>query len=99
VDGFVDRLAAGLEHVAVLVAKAVEEPEIGDAGLLLDLADRGLLEFFAPFDAAFGELPVPGAALEEQVLAAAPRIPEEDSPRARRFDCHCSPYDRGGYRD
>src|SRR5699024_7425326 len=40
---------------------------------------------------------VPGTALQKEVFAAAPRIAEEDSPRTRRFDCHCMAYRAGVY--
>ena len=95
VDGLVDGVTTGLEDVVVLASKPVDESEIPDPGFLGYLSNRRLLEFLVPLDAAFGELPVPGAALQEEVLTVAPRVAKEDSPRARRFDCQYPEYSGG----
>ena len=79
----VDGVAAGLEDVVVVLTEAVQEPEVGDSGLLSHFADGGLLEFLAALDATFRELPVPGPGLQQQVLAAATRVAKEDRSRAR----------------
>jgi hypothetical protein len=83
VHGLVDGVATSLKDVVVLLAEAIDEPEIADSGLLLHLANRGLLKFLVPFDAALGKFPVAGTAFQEEILPLTTRIAKEDGSRAR----------------